>query len=278
MNVADITMKVSVNRRLAEFWRQLASAKSAVLLLDYDGTLAPFCVNREQATPYPGIRERLISIRRDTATRLVIITGRAIDVLLPLLDLAPPPEIWGCHGWERLNADGRRLPLDLPEPAVAGLRKAGCWTEAAGLEAYCERKPASLAIHWRGLSEPQIDHLATRVNSGWKPVADRYGLEVHPFNGGLELRCPGKNKGTAIRTILAEAAHTEPIAFLGDDLTDEDGFAALVGRGLGVLVSGSPRPTRARVRIEPPEELLDFLSTWHAVAPRNEAAGERGMS
>ncbi len=276
MKFTENAMQVNVNRRLAAFWDQLAAAKSAVLLLDYDGTLAPFCVDREQATPYPGIRELLISIRRDTATRLVIITGRAIDVLLPLLDLAPPPEIWGCHGWERLAADGRRLPVELPEPAVAGLGEAGRWVRAAGLEPYCERKPASLAIHWRGLAEAQIDHLAARVSAGWQPVAERSGLEVHPFNGGLELRCPGKNKGTAIKTILAESARGEPVAFLGDDLTDEDGFAALAGQGLGVLVSDSPRPTRARVRIEPPAELLDFLARWHAVAPRSAAASERG--
>ncbi len=274
--MTENAMEVNVNRRLAAFWDQLAAAKSAVLLLDYDGTLAPFCVDRERATPYPGIRELLISISRDTATRLVVITGRAIDALLPLLDLVPPPEIWGCHGWERLADDGRRLPVELPEAAVAGLREAGRWVEGAGLEPYCERKPASLAIHWRGLPEAQIDHLATRVSAGWQPVAERSGLEVHPFNGGLELRCPGKNKGTAITTILAESSRGEPVAFLGDDLTDEDGFAALAGQGLGVLVCGSPRPTKARVRIEPPAELLDFLSCWHTVAPRSAAASARG--
>ncbi|MCD6525558.1 MAG: hypothetical protein J7K75_01025 [Desulfuromonas sp.] len=109
---------------LNTFWRQLATAKKAILMLDYDGTLAPFRVEREQAVPYPGVRELLTAIQADTETRLVIISGRAIDDLLPLLAFNPPPEIWGCHGWERLDAFGQRLVAQLPVQAALGLQKA----------------------------------------------------------------------------------------------------------------------------------------------------------
>jgi len=262
---------------LKNFWKQLASANKAALLLDYDGTLAPFRVERDQAFPYPGVRELLTAIRSTTETRLVIITGRAIKDILPLLALDPPPEIWGCHGWERLEASGLQPVVDLPEQAALGIRKAHLSIEAQELSNYCEIKPASLAIHWRGLTDQTIEELNWRVRDYWQPIAEEYGLEIHPFNGGLELRCPKKNKGTAIGSILDDINPEQPLAFLGDDLTDEDGFAALKGRGLGVLVNKEEKKTDADIQITPPEGLLDFLSHWRDTAPEKIMQHKEGM-
>jgi len=262
-------MIMTPNLILDQFWRQLAAAQAAVLMLDYDGTLAPFRVERNQAVPYPGVREVLADIRAETATRLIIISGRAIDDLVPLLALEPPPEIWGCHGWETLTADGRRPPVDLPAAAADGLRAAGAWLEQAGLNRYGEWKPASLAVHWRGLSDHEANELRNRVAAGWQAAAGKAGLVMHPFDGGLELRCPGRDKGTAVKAILAQSDPGLPVAFLGDDVTDEDGFAALEGVGLGVLVRTQPRATRAGLQLMPPDELLAFLACWRRTAPSN---------
>ena len=198
----------------------------------------------------------------------MIISGRAIDDLLPLLGLDPPPEIWGCHGWERLEANGRRPAIDLPPRARTGLDKARFWVAGQNLGGYSETKPASLAIHWRGLASGQVKALHNRVLAGWQPIANEYTLEIHPFNGGIELRCPGRDKGTALSSILASLEPGTCVAFLGDDLTDEDGFAALESRGLGVLVNAEPRQSHADLQIRPPAELLDFLDKWHTNAPR----------
>jgi len=250
------------------FWSELADADKAALLLDYDGTLAPFRVERDKAVPYPGVRERLTEIRKNTETRLVIISGRAIDDLLPLLALTPPPEIWGCHGWERLDADGHRPEVVLPLQAQQGLDKARQWVTEQGLAEFVESKPVSVALHWRGCAPDQVKSLHEEILSGWQPLAIEYQLEIHSFNGGLELRCPGRDKGTAIDTVLRGLAPDTPVAFLGDDLTDEDGFKTIKGLGLGVLVSSELRQTCADVQIKPPLELLAFLDKWHTNAPR----------
>ena len=244
------------------FWIKLATAKSSVLLLDYDGTLAPFCVERDQAFPYSGIRELLEQIRAATDTRLVIVSGRAIDDLLPLLAIDPPPEIWGCHGWERLGPDGSKFPVELPPQARRGLDLAAPWLEAEGLTSRMEVKPASLALHWRGLDPLERQRLSSKVADGWRPFAAEYGLELHPFDGGMELRCPGRDKGSVVTRILDEAGPGGTVAFLGDDLTDEDGFKAIAGRGLGVLVRHEYRATEATGHLVPPQELIDFLQKW----------------
>jgi trehalose-phosphatase len=253
---------------LRNFWNQLETAEEAALLLDYDGTLAPFTIVRDQAIPYTGVTELLSAIVRDTHTRLIIISGRAIDDLLPLLSLRPQPEIWGCHGWEWLNEQGERILFNLPKRAAAGLSEALAVLKGTGLLALCEIKPASVAIHWRGQDAKSISELFRHTRNLWEPLAEKYGLDVHSFNGGLELRPPGKDKGTAIEAILQNIKVEIPAAFLGDDLTDEDGFAAIKGRGIGILVSNECRPTGAVHQIAPPEGLIDFLSLWHDKAPQ----------
>ncbi|NIP26121.1 MAG: trehalose-phosphatase, partial [Phycisphaerae bacterium] len=76
----------------------------------------------------------------------------------------------------------------------------------------------------------------------------------------LELRVPGRDKGDAVGTILAEMNQDAVTAYLGDDLTDEDAFKAIKGKGIGILVREELRSTAADVWIRPPEELLTFLS------------------
>lgn len=256
------------NQVLQKFWRQLEAAEEAVLLLDYDGTLAPFTIARDQAFPYAGVRELLEEIERDTHTRLVIISGRAIDDLAPLLDLSPHPEMWGCHGWERLDAKGSKAEINLSPEAEKGLKEAFSCLKENSFDTLCEVKPVSLAIHWRGLDEQKIAEIHEKVLAEWQPIAKKFNLALHPFNGGLELRCPGRDKGTAIKAVLEDTGPEIPVAFLGDDLTDEDGFAEIKGRGIGILVNAEPRETAADVHFTPPNDLIDFLSLWRVKAPQ----------
>lgn len=268
---------MSLSQISIHFWQQVAKADCPVLLLDYDGTLAPFRVERDKAMPYPGLRELLGEIHNRTLTRLVIISGRAIDDLLPLLGLDPPPEIWGCHGWERRLVNGQRPNVPLPTGAQAGLQEAIARLGQGALDRRYEMKPASVAVHWRGLPVAEQDQLRRETETAWGPLADRFALQVHAFDGGLELRCPGRSKGTAIREILAEVETGTPLAFLGDDLTDEDGFRELKGRGLGLLVRQEHRSTEADVHLRPPEELFAFLEKWRATVRSNSASGREKL-
>jgi trehalose-phosphatase len=250
---------------LERFFADLGRAKARALLLDYDGTLAPFQIERDRAFPYPGVRELLRAMQQAGHTRLVVVSGRAIADLAPLLGLDPLPELWGAHGWERQRPGGAHEQVALEPPAVRGLAAALGLAQARGLAERCEHKPTSLALHWRGLDAPAIEELRAWARQHWLALAHSSGLVIHEFDGGMELRAPGRDKGHAVRAILGELGEGAMAAYLGDDRTDEDAFAAIKGRGLAALVRAEPRPTAADIRLRPPDELLAFLRRWHEI-------------
>ena len=125
-----------------------------------------------------------------------------------------------------------------------------------------EHKPGSVALHWRGMDAPEIRQMREQIEPKWSLIAEGWGLCLNEFDGGLELRVPGRNKGHAVETILDEMGEGAAAAYLGDDATDEDAFRSIKGKGLGILVRERLRPTVADIWIRPPEELLDLLTRW----------------
>jgi trehalose-phosphatase len=67
---------------------------------------------------------------------------------------------------------------------------------------------------------------------------------------------------------LSEVSEDSVAAYLGDDVTDEDAFRAIKGRGLSVLVRPEHRETEADVWIRPPDELLEFIGRWRREGKR----------
>lgn len=273
---------LSSDINLDQFYQNIKNSQRRLLMLDYDGTLSPLVEKRDEAVPYPGVTEALTEILHAGRTRLVIVTGRAVRDLDPLLPVIPQPEVWGNHGWERRLVDGAYILPNIPGEAQQALESAKHWAIRQGFGkggAHGERlevKPASIAFHWRGCSAEQAAGFRTMVFNAWKPLEHQGGLQLKEFNGGLELGLAGRTKGDVVQSVLGESDGA--VAFLGDDRTDEDAFDALAGRGLRVLVAPRERvvvdqdeqlrvlpgnrATAADVWIEPPLELLEFLYKW----------------
>lgn len=245
----------------APFFVRLRTAPARALLLDYDGTLSPFTPDRTRAFPYPEIPELVSKIMRHN-TRVVLVSGRAATELLFLSGIHPHPEIWGSHGAERLYPDGS-YEVESPSPDhQTGLQLAIRSLKAAGLGESIETKPVGIAVHWRGLPHDERARIENHVRTVCGSVVTDYGLQLQPFDGGLELRVPGKNKGNAVDTILGECVPGVAAAYLGDDQTDENAFRAIKGRGIAVLIRPEPRPTEADLWLRPPGELVRFLRDW----------------
>ena len=248
---------------LNAFFAHVSAAAKRALLLDYDGTLAPFVLDPRQAAPYPGVLVALEDLVAAGHTRLVIVSGRWTRDLLPLLKLRARPEIWGVHGRERLMPDGRYEIEEVPEATLEVLETADAWAERlAALGARLERKPASIAFHWRGQPEPQIASIRRELERRWASFAGSTELGLHEFDGGMELRALGRDKGAVVRTLAAECGEGGVIAYLGDDHTDEDAFRAVPESGAAALVRETFRPTTAQLWLKPPDELVTFLRRW----------------
>ena len=255
---------------LETFFGRVRSAAARVLMLDYDGTLAPFRVNPAEAVPYPGVMPLLDEIQQAGHTRVVIVSGRWTKDLVPLLGLKHTPEIWGSHGWERLQPHGGYDVSRISPSALEVLVTADEWiAEIEALGGRCERKPAALAFHWRGLENIRVAGIRDKVFEKWKELGYVNGLAWHDFDGGIELRAAGRDKGDVVRTLVAETGAGAVFAYLGDDLTDEPAFMAMPEAGAAILVRPQFQPTAASFWIRPPEELLDFLARWHGDAGKS---------
>jgi trehalose-phosphatase len=269
----DEVLRPETQLQIEPFLKAVARASQSLLMLDYDGTLAPFRRERDQAFPYPGVALILQEIARDGNTRVVIISGRETSQTIPLLDIQPCPEVWGVHGLQRRKPDGSVETAPLEERVLDALSDADRWLAYQQMRHTAEFKTGSIAVHWRGLSDGEAEEVRGRVLLGWKPIAEHARLDLSEFDGGVEIRAPEADKGDVVRILLGEMTPNTPAAYLGDDTTDERAFRAIRDRGLSVLVRPRWRQTAARLWLKPPDELFDFLRQWLAACRRRGAQG-----
>lgn len=236
----------------------LMKSTRRIVMLDYDGTLSPFVVDRDKAYAYPGVYEALDKIMTRADTRLVIITGRGLTDILPLLQVQNLPEIYASHGWERRSASGVITSVNT-ETHTDAFKAALNIAQKYVLEHRIEQKSISIGVHWRGETEEKIANILTNVKPEWEKIALQNKLDLYSFDGGIELRMLGKNKGTAVSEILDSEPSDAFAVYLGDDLTDEDAFAAVRDRGYGILIGHEYRRTKAQLWTQPPQGLIDIL-------------------
>jgi trehalose 6-phosphate synthase/trehalose 6-phosphate phosphatase len=250
--------------KLEKFFGGLAGNTSPLLLLDYDGTLAPFRVDRFRSRPWAGVRELLQRIHRQGRTRMAVITGRPAVEIAPMLGLDPPLEVWGLHGAEHLYPDGGRELEQAPGATLEKLNELKEHLRHDSLGGLFEDKANGAVMHWRGASARKARLIERRTRALFEPLAKLDGLKLLDFEAGLELRA-GRNKGGAVEAIIAETGAHGPVAYLGDDLSDEAAFQVVNGldsSGLSVLVRRRHRQSEAHIWLRPPEELRTFLKRW----------------
>ena len=248
---------------LPDFWQRLQAAQQTLLLLDYDGTLAPFHPDRMQAKPLDGVLPALASLRALDNTSVALVSGRPVAEIQQLTGL-DNLIIAGTHGFEIfrpetgvaqiLPADGLRERLDAIEEIATGI---------VGPE-LAERKLATVALHTRKLDAPTAVDAHARFRAA---VAELVGaeLELRDFNGGVEVRAPARGKGVAILEIISELPPVDLIVYIGDDDTDEDAFKALPSHGIGIKVGPHDLPTAAGGRLASCDDVLRFLTNWIAI-------------
>jgi trehalose-phosphatase len=238
---------MSFDSALEQAVATLAYAPRLLVASDYDGTLAPIVAHADQAFPTPGAIDALQAVAALPETSVAVVSGRALAALDALAEFPPNVHRVGSHGVE---FDG---PVDLdPERAANKARLlADLHRIAANLPgAVVEEKPAGAAFHYRNADAEQAGEAVQRVLEG---PAQAEGIFVRDGKKVMELAVVDGSKGAALRRLRMQLDATH-VLFVGDDVTDEEGFASLEANDLGVKVG--PEPTRARCRVEGPAEVV----------------------
>lgn len=215
--------------------------EGASLFIDFDGTLVDLVDRPDAVVVDPPLRDLLGLLGAVLPGRVAIVSGRSIAQLDAFLGMALPDFLMaGSHGSEHRLADGTHVrPNRAPalDPATAALHAFA----GAHPGAIVEEKSFGVTLHYR--LAPELEPRATLFA---RQVAQEHGLEVQPGKMMMELKMAGGDKGRVIETLLRTPAMrgTRPW-FIGDDLTDEAGFAAAHAAGGGGILVGDPRPTMA---------------------------------
>ncbi len=246
---------------LPGFWDIVRASSEPCLVLDYDGTLAPFRTDRMSAFPLDGIVDLLLRIRDATDTYLAVMTGRPVSELLSLLgDLRIP--VSGSQGTEFRYPDGTYQTLLPSERQQDRLKRAEREALVVATLGHVERKISSVGLHTRGLPPEDAAREEAAACEAWSRDADEYDLECRRFKGGVELRLLGIDKGTALQTLLRDRRPDGVCVYIGDDLTDEDAFRVLRDRGYGIRVGTPEEETAARGWLRDPRAVRQFLEAW----------------
>jgi len=217
-----------------------ALSADAALFLDFDGTLVELAEAPDRIQVPAALPDLLERVSERLGGRVAIVSGRSLADLERHLSCTGFA-VSGSHGLELRMPDGRSLSAPAPDE-MDSVRAAVARFAAERPGLLVEDKPSAIAVHFRRAPERGAE-VAAFLSS----LASRAGLGLQHGKMVTELRPHGADKGDALRTLMAEPpfAGARPL-FVGDDLTDEDGFAAAASLGgAGVLV-GAPRASAAR--------------------------------
>ena len=236
--------------------RQLETKRPAVFL-DYDGTLTPIVARPELALLDEAVRHTLAALAKRCP--VAVVSGRDRSDVQRLVDIDGLIYA-GSHGFDisgpGLQTEHGAAYLPDMDDAETELRRSLNHIRGALLE----RKRYSLAVHVRGLppnaalaAEAAVDaalshHAHLRKGTGKMVFELLPRLDWHKGHAVLHI----------LEALRLSAADVLPI-YVGDDRTDEDAFAALAGRGAGILVAESPHPTAAYYTLRDPDEVHRFL-------------------
>ena len=230
------------------------------VFLDYDGILTRIVDDPDEALLTTTMRETIGNLT--SVTLVAIVSGRDLDDVRAKVGLDGIAYA-GSHGLDILHADGTRQQLATAHLEVLDRAQQALEQEIGAIAGIrVERKRFAIAVHDRQVEAPdarsRIAEVVGRLGAQFDELRATGGKRIHELRPAIDW-----DKGRAIEALLTalEAEDHLPI-YLGDDLTDEDGFRAVSNRrGIAVLVRGedADRRTAAEAGLDSPDDVQCFL-------------------
>lgn len=232
----------------------LPDADCDALFLDFDGTLVEIASRPDAIQVADGLPDLLLQARAALSGCLVIVSGRDLADLDRHLGADAMSFAAGVHGMELRGAPAPGPAPDLHRAlARARLLVSGAMPEGT----LVEDKGKALALHYRGAPD-RADEVLALARSACD--ASDGLLAVQPGKAVAEIKPAAADKGHAVRAFLAEPQfHNRRAVFVGDDLTDEAGFAACAAAGGHGILVGPDRDTQARYALPDVPSVLAWL-------------------
>ena len=239
----------------------VAGARRPVIFFDFDGTLSEIVDEPDAAALVPGAGKALESLA--ALFPVAVLSGRGLDDIVARVGI---PGLWyaGSHGFEMVAPDGTYHHNEAAAQSIPLLERAAAeLTErlAAIPGVRVEHKKYAVAVHYRNAAA----EAAAAVTAAVHDVGHRNGLKVTSGRKVVELRPKiDWDKGRTLERILDQVGGEEPLLpiFLGDDLTDEDAFDAVLHDGVGIVVrhtEDGDRATAARFSLDDPTQVREFI-------------------
>ena len=237
--------------------RDLANTRKLCVVSDFDGTLTPLSIDPADQHVNKKARHALERLASLSHTYVTILSGRDLDCLAQISDFRYPIRLAGSHG---AQSDHSTIALNQQQQhrlTQVEQKLTEIATGAAG--AYVEVKPFHRVLHVRPVSSTTDRQRLLNEVVKW---AERHP-DVHLTLGNCiaEIAVEKVTKGTWI-TQEKETYHPDALIFVGDDTTDEDGFAALDSYDCGIKVG--PGATAARWRVADIPAVADFFSRLYS--------------
>jgi trehalose 6-phosphate synthase/phosphatase len=233
-------------------------AKNRLLLLDYDGVLAPIMPLPEQAAPSKKTRHILEELTNDPHTTCVVISGRpreTLDEWLGDLCLSFAAE----HGlWRREYGSEWGLTCRVPTEWKHDVEGTMHRYEALLPGSFVEEKYAGVAFHYRNAALQENSGTVQALIADLQPAATRFKLTILNGKKVVEAIPQAVNKGMASKFWL-DAKKWDFILGVGDDETDEALFDVLPSEAYSVKVGEGV--TLAKTRITSQGEFMSLLES-----------------
>jgi trehalose 6-phosphate phosphatase len=213
----------------------LRDPRSALLAVDFDGTLAPIVARPADARPAPGAVEVLSTLALALGG-VAVVSGRPAAEVVELAGLDPssPIRVLGHYGLQRWQAGVLESPPPAPGVDVARVRLTELLS-AADPGVAIEDKVHSVAVHTRGSVDPERELAALRPSLA--RLAAECGLEAVPGRYVVELRPRGVDKGGALRALIDELG-ARVVVYIGDDVGDLPAYGAVAALREARVIDG----------------------------------------